>query len=76
MASGGNINIQSDNLSGEGSLTAKGAPEVVVNNNTNLYLKVNDITIGEAGGEIHYNNTSLTGDAAKDNATIEGAQQR
>ena len=72
VASGGNINIQSDNLSGEGSLTAKGAPEVVVNNNTNLYLKVNDITIGEAGGEIHYNNTSLTGDAAKDNATIEG----
>ena len=72
VASGGNINIQSDNLSGEGSLTAKGAPEVVVNNNTNLYLKVNDITIGEAGGEIHYNNTSLTGDAAKDNATIKG----
>lgn len=72
VASGGNINIQSDNLRGEGSLTAKGAPEVVVNNNTNLYLKVNDITIGEAGGEIHYNNTSLTGDAAKDNATIKG----
>ena len=72
VASGGNINIQSDNLSGEGSLTAKGAPEVVVNNNTNLYLKVNDITIGEAGGEIHYNNTALTGDPAKDKATIEG----
>ena len=72
VASGGNINIQSDNLSGEGSLTAKGAPEVVVNNNTNLYLKVNDITIGEAGGEIHYNNTALTGDAAKDKATIKG----
>lgn len=72
VASGGNINIQSDTLSGKGSLTAKGAPEVVVNNNTNLYLKVNDITIGEAGGEIHYNNTSLTGDEAKDNATIEG----
>lgn len=72
VASGGNINIQSDSLGGEGSLTAKGAPEVVVNNNTNLYLKVNDITIGEAGGEIHYNNTSLTGDEAKDNATIEG----
>lgn len=72
VASGGNINIQSDNLRGEGFLTAKGAPEVVVNNNTNLYLKVNDITIGEAGGEIHYNNTALTGDAAKDKATIEG----
>ena len=72
VASGGNINIQSDNLSGKGSLTAKGAPEVVVNNNTNLYLKVNDITIGEAGGEIHYNNTALTGDAAKDKATIKG----
>ena len=75
VASGGNINIQSDNLSGSGTLTAKGAPEVVVNNNTNLYLKVNDITVGETGGEIHYNNTALTGDTAKDKASIEKLNQ-
>lgn len=62
IASGGNINIQSDGLGGSGSLAANGAPEVVINNNTNLYLKVNDVTVGEEGGEIHFNNTALTGD--------------
>lgn len=60
VASGGNINIQSDSLSGSGSLTAQGAPEVVINNNTNLYLKVNNVTVGEAGGEVNFNNTALT----------------
>lgn len=60
VASGGNINIQSDSLSGNGSLTAQGAPEVVINNNTNLYLKVNNVTVGEAGGEVNFNNAALT----------------
>lgn len=60
VASGGNINIQSDSLSGSGGLTAQGAPEVVINNNTNLYLKVNNVTVGEAGGEVNFNNTALT----------------
>ena len=66
VASGGNITIQSDNLSGKGELIAKGAPEVVINNNTNLYLKVNNITVGESGGEINFNNTSLTSENYKD----------
>lgn len=65
VASGGNINIQSDALTGGGSLTAKGAPEVVINNNTNLYLKVNNVTVGEAGGEIHFNDAALTADGTK-----------
>lgn len=62
VASGGNINIQSDSLSGSssGSLKAQGAPEVVINNNTNLYLKVNNVTVGEAGGEVNFNNAALT----------------
>lgn len=60
VASGGNINIQSDSLSGSGGLTAQGAPEVVINNNTNLYLKVNNVTVGEAGGEVNFNNAALT----------------
>lgn len=60
VASGGNINIQSDSLKGSGELKAQGAPEVVVNNNTNLYLKVNNITVSEPGGEINFNNIGLT----------------
>lgn len=62
VASGGNINIQTDTLSGSGQLAAQGSPEVTVTNNTNLYLKVNDVLVGEQGGEINYNNVSLTND--------------
>ena len=66
VASGGNINIQTDSLGGSGTLKAQGAPEVVVNNNTNLYLKINDITVGESGGEINFNNNALTSDNYKE----------
>lgn len=64
IASGGNINIQTDNLTGGGELTAQGSPEVVINNNTNLYLKVNDVIVGDAGGEINYNSVNITSDGA------------
>ena len=64
IASGGNINIQTDNLTGSGELTAQGSPEVVINNNTNLYLKVNDVIVGDAGGEINYNSVNITSDGA------------
>ena len=69
VASGGNINIQSDTLSGSGSLKAQGAPEVVINNNTNLYMNINNITVGESGGEINFNNNSLTSDNYKEKIT-------
>lgn len=69
VASGGNINIQSDTLSGSGSLKAQGAPEVVINNNTNLYMKINNITVGESGGEINFNNNSITSDNYKEKIT-------
>lgn len=69
VASGGNINIQSDTLSGSGSLKAQGAPEVVINNNTNLYMKINNITVGEPGGEINFNNNSLTGNDYQEKIT-------
>lgn len=64
IASGGNITIQTDNLTGGGELTAQGSPEVVINNNTNLYLKVNDVIVGDAGGEINYNSVNITSDGA------------
>lgn len=66
VASGGNINIETDTLAGSGSMEAKGGPEVVITNNTNLYMKINDITVGDAGGEINYNGIALTKDKAKD----------
>lgn len=66
VASGGNINIQTDTLGGSGSLKAQGAPEVVINNNTNLYMKINNITVGEPGGEINFNNNSLTSSKYKE----------
>lgn len=59
VASGGNINITTDTLAGSGTMEAKGAPEVTVTNNTNLYMKINNITVGDAGGEINYNGVGL-----------------
>ena len=59
VASGGNINITTDTLAGSGKMEAKGAPEVTVTNNTNLYMKINNITVGDAGGEINYNGVGL-----------------
>ena len=59
VASGGNINIITDTLAGSGTMEAKGAPEVTVTNNTNLYMKINNITVGDAGGEINYNGVGL-----------------
>ena len=70
VASGGNITVQSDSLGGTGNLKAQGAPEVVITNNTNLYLKVNDITVGEAGGELQFNGQSLKGGKAEANEAI------
>lgn len=59
VASGGNINITTDTLAGSGTMEANGAPEVTVTNNTNLYMKINNITVGDAGGEINYNGVGL-----------------
>ena len=63
VASGGNINITTDTLAGSGTMEAKGAPEVTVTNNTNLYMKINNITVGDAGGEINYNGVGLKSNA-------------
>lgn len=59
IASGGDIGISSDNLQGSGSMTAKGAPEITVTNNTNLYMKVNDLVVGDAGGTLSFNGVDL-----------------
>ena len=72
IASGGNIVVDTDNMKGSGKLAAQGAPQITVTNNTNLYLKVNDLIIGDLGGEIKYNGTPIgvSEDSGKLNAII------
>ena len=65
--SGGSIVVWSDNLYGKGKLQASGAPQIQINNESNAYLKLNNITVGEEGGDIRFRGTSLSaGDAGKE----------
>lgn len=61
VVSGGNINFETDNLSGKGSITAQGAPQVNIDINSDLYLKVNDITIQDNGGIVRLNGSQANG---------------
>lgn len=61
VVSGGNINFETDNLSGKGSITAQGAPQVNIDINSDLYLKVNDITIQDNGGIVRLNGSQVNG---------------
>ena len=62
-SSGGNITVDTDDLVGSGTMKAQGTPEITITNNTNLMTKVNDITVGDAGGSFIYNGKKLTSDA-------------
>lgn len=53
VVSGGNINIEADEFKGDGSLTANGAPQLTITNESDMYLKVNDLTISDNGGLIN-----------------------
>ncbi|PKL38639.1 MAG: hypothetical protein CVV41_22465, partial [Candidatus Riflebacteria bacterium HGW-Riflebacteria-1] len=59
VCSGGNVVINTGSVSGNGSINAKGSPEISITNNTNLYMKVNDLEIVDYGGEVVYNSVSL-----------------
>ena len=64
--SGGNIVVQSDNLYGNGSLAANGSPRIEINNLSNAYLKLNDMMVGELGGDIRFRGESISaGDVGK-----------
>lgn len=53
VVSGGNINIEADSLKGDGSLKAQGAPQLSITNESDLYLKVNNLTISDNGGNVN-----------------------
>ena len=59
--SGGDINISGGSLSGNGTMTANGNPTLTIDNESNFFLKVNNITVDNDGGSIVYNNTSING---------------
>ena len=57
--SGGNVNITGGTLEGSGTITANGTPSVTVTNNTDFFLRVNDVTVESDGGSVLYNNASV-----------------
>ena len=61
FVTGGNINVTGGSLSGKGTLKATGNPEINITNNSKYYLRVNDIKIGNDGGNVKLNGTSISG---------------
>ncbi|SDO87442.1 leukotoxin LktA like protein [Selenomonas ruminantium] len=68
--SGGNINVTSNDLIGTGNLRANSAPGVTITNNSDAYLKLNNILMGEQGGKIVYNTNTIPPNTASGNAKI------
>ena len=68
VVSGGNVNIDADKLTGSGAITAQGAPQLSITNNSDLYLAVNDLTISDAGGRIVTNETDVSSFGGKQTA--------
>ena len=59
LVTGGNINIKGGSLSGSGTMKAVGNPKVNIKNNSDYYLRINDITIGSDGGNVKFNDVSV-----------------
>ena len=57
--SGGNINVTANEFIGTGKLHANSAPSVKITNESDAYLKINNIIMGEKGGQIIYNQDNV-----------------
>lgn len=52
----GDISINADNITGTGRLSAPGSAEVSINNNSDLFMRFNDVAIDSSStGSIYYN---------------------
>ena len=70
---GGNINVTANDFTGTGNLRANASPGVTITNESDAYLKLNNIIMGEQGGKIAYNTKTITpGDTTKANTEING----
>lgn len=65
VISGGDINIETDSLQGDGTLTAQSAENLSINNSSDLYLKLNDLAIKDKGGVIRYNDAEISNDTSQ-----------
>ena len=65
-SSGGNITVDTDDLTGSGTLKAQGTPEITITNNTNLMTKIDGITVDDAGGKFVFNGNNLIGKTTAD----------
>lgn len=59
--SGGNVNISGGSLTCGGAITAHGAPEVNITNDSDFFLRVNDITVDSDGGNVRFNDAAFNG---------------
>ena len=74
---GGNINVTANDFTGTGNLRANASPGVTITNESDAYLKLNNIIMGEQGGKIAYNTKTITpGDTTKANTEINGMSKQ
>ena len=48
-------------------MTAQGAPQLTINNSSDLYLAVGDLTIKDAGGQLKFNESDLKSTSSGNN---------
>lgn len=59
VVSGGDVVIDADSVEGNGSLAAKGANLINIENKSDLYMQVGDVIIKDKGGQILYNDSLI-----------------
>jgi len=71
---GGNINVTANDFKGNGKLRANSAPGVTITNQSDAYLKLNNILMGEQGGKIVYNGADnvIPANTSEGNTKING----
>lgn len=63
---GGNIDIKTDKLTGNGKLNANAAKELRIENKTSRSLLVNDLTMDTAGGKVYVNDVATNRQSASE----------
>ena len=71
VISGGNINVDADNLVGQENLNAQAAGNLSITNTSDLYLKINDLVIKDKGGNVYLNGSKVNPDASNANTGTE-----
>ncbi|MGP1366220.1 MAG: leukotoxin LktA family filamentous adhesin, partial [Schwartzia sp. (in: firmicutes)] len=70
-AAGGDVTVEADSLTVNGTLTAQGKPEISITNRTPLYMMVGNTVVSRDGGRVYYNSRNISAEAGS-TATIDG----